>query len=131
MNEDNLVHSWLLRANSNLERAKAGKVSSGIMFEDLCFDCHQAVEKSLKALLICWKIDFPRTHSISRLLEIIEGTGTQIPDEIKDSVILTDYAVETRYPGDYVPIDEKMYEEALKIVDSVVKWVEEMLVVKH
>ncbi|MBF0465719.1 MAG: HEPN domain-containing protein [Nitrospirae bacterium] len=131
MNGANLVHNWLIRAKSNLEKAKAGKVSSGIMFEDLCFDCHQAAEKSLKALLICREIDFPKTHSISRLLEIIEGTGTQIPEEIKDSVILTDYAVETQYPGDYVPIDEKMYEEALRIADSVVKWVEKMLVAKH
>jgi HEPN domain-containing protein len=127
MNEGNLAQNWLQRARSNLERAQAGKVSSGILFEDLCFDCHQAVEKSLKALLIYKKIEFPRTHSISRLLEIVEHTNIQIPDEIMESAALTDYAVETRYPGDYAPVDEKKYKDALITAEVVFKWIERML----
>ena len=41
---------WLKRAKSNLARAKAGKVSEDILYEDLCFDAQQAAEKALKAL---------------------------------------------------------------------------------
>jgi HEPN domain-containing protein len=127
MSENKLVQDWLKRAKSNLEKAKAGKVTEGILFEDLCYDCQQAVEKSLKALLINRNIEFPWTHSISKLLEIAEQSGIYIPDEIKDSVILTDYAVETRYPGDYAPVDEDMYKEALKLAEKVVSWVEKIL----
>jgi len=43
---------WLTRAKSNLARARAGKVSEEILYEDLCFDEQQAVEKALKALCI-------------------------------------------------------------------------------
>jgi HEPN domain-containing protein len=46
------VLEWIKRSKSNLERAKAGQVSEDILFEDLCFDCQQSVEKALKALLI-------------------------------------------------------------------------------
>jgi HEPN domain-containing protein len=48
MRDKTLVDEWLKRAHSNLERAKAGRVSEEILFEDLCFDCQQAVEKSIK-----------------------------------------------------------------------------------
>jgi HEPN domain-containing protein len=43
MKDTALVDEWLKRAYSNLERARAGKVSEEILFEDLCFDCQQAV----------------------------------------------------------------------------------------
>jgi len=35
------VEEWLRKARSNMERALAGKVSEGILYEDLCFDCQQ------------------------------------------------------------------------------------------
>ncbi len=85
------------------------------------------LKNPLKALLIYKQVEFPWTHSIAKLLEIIEGTNTYVPEEIKSSVALTDYAVETRYPGDYAPVDEKMYEEALYVAEMVVKWVENLL----
>lgn len=112
--KDQELEKWLKRAKSNLERANAGKVSKGILFEDLCFDCQQAVEKSLKALLIHLNKVFPRTHSISRLVELIEETDTDVPEEIKESVVLTEYAVSTRYPGDYEPVNEEEYKAALR-----------------
>jgi len=47
-----LLHEqWLERAKSNLDRARYGKTSRYVLYEDLCFDCQQVVEKSLKALL--------------------------------------------------------------------------------
>jgi len=52
MKNREIILNWLKRARSNLERAKLGKVSQGILYEDLCFDAQQAVEKSLKAILI-------------------------------------------------------------------------------
>jgi HEPN domain-containing protein len=67
-----LVDEWLREANSNLERARAGKVSYEIMLEDLCFDCQQTAEKALKALLIGLDIEFAKIHSIARLLNQIE-----------------------------------------------------------
>ncbi len=122
MKNQSLVDEWLKRAKSNLERAKAGKVSEGILYEDLCFDCEQAVEKSLKALLIHIEVPFPHTHSIASLIELIEDNGIEVPDEIKESISLTAYAVSTSYPGDFEPVDEEEYQEALKIAEKVFNW---------
>jgi len=45
MKNREIMLDWLKRARSNWERAKIGKVSAGILYEDLCFDAQQAVEK--------------------------------------------------------------------------------------
>lgn len=122
-----LIDEWLRRAQSNFEKAKAGRVSEGILFEDLCFDCQQAVEKSLKAFHIYLDIPFPMTHSITRLLENIEKSGIELPQHIKESIILTDYAVNTRYPGDYEPVSEQEYLEAVTITENVIKWIDKKI----
>nr|WP_243029119.1 HEPN domain-containing protein [Thermus albus] len=43
---------WLARAKSNLARAQLGRTSPEVVWEDPCFDAHQAAEKALKALLV-------------------------------------------------------------------------------
>ncbi len=42
---------WLRRARSNLARVRLGHGQPDVLFEDLCFDAHQACEKALKALV--------------------------------------------------------------------------------
>lgn len=123
MKNEAMANVWLKRAKSNLQIARAGKVFEDILFEDLCFDCEQAVEKSLKALLVSIDISFPRTHSISHLIELIEEHSIEVPDEIKDSISLAAYAVSTRYPGDFEPVDEEEYQEALEIAERVFDWI--------
>ncbi len=123
MKNADLALEWLNRALSNLERANLGKQNESIYYEDLCFDCQQSVEKSFKALLIFNQIEFPYVHSISKLLEIIEAHGITIPNIVRDSVILSEYAVETRYPGDYEPVDKEEYLTALKIAKFIYEWV--------
>lgn len=123
MKNESLVRIWLKRAKSNLQIAKAGKVFEDILYEDLCFDCEQAVEKALKALLVSIDVSFPRTHSIGHLIELIEEHSIMVPDEIKDSISLTAYAVSTRYPGDFEPVDEQEYQETLQTAEKVFNWV--------
>ena len=123
MKNADLALEWLNPALSNLERANLGKQNESIYYEDLCFDCQQSVEKSFKALLIFNQIEFPYVHSISKLLEIIEAHGITIPNIVRDSVILSEYAVETRYPGDYEPVDKEEYLTALKIAKFIYEWV--------
>ena len=127
MKNKKFVLEWIKRAKSNLERAKAGQVSTDILFEDLCFDCQQSVEKALKALLISYDIDFPRTHSIGRLLELVSTTGIETPKIILQAVELTEYAVNTRYPGELEEIGKQEYEEALEMAILVFEWVRKII----
>jgi HEPN domain-containing protein len=123
MKNKEFVLEWLMRARSNLERARVGRISEEIVYEDLCFDCQQTAEKALKALLISLDKEFPWTHSIARLLDLISEAGIEIPEEVERVIDLTDYAVEARYPGERELVSEEEYEEALKLAEAVFDWV--------
>jgi len=116
---------WLRRAKSNLARAKMPKSDPAILFEDMCFDAQQAVEKALKGVLVHLQVPFPKTHSIAELLALVGSAGIQIPpDIINEAVALTVYAVESRYPGLLEDIEESQYLEAVTIAERVVSWAE-------
>ena len=127
MKNREIILNWLKRARSNLERAKIGKVTQGILYEDLCFDAQQAVEKSLKAILIKFNQSFPKTHSIGVLLKLIEEADVEIPKNINQAKLLTTYAVDARNPGDYEPVSKEEYKEALKIAEDVFKWLDNII----
>lgn len=123
MKNQHNVEEWLKRARSNMARAKMGKLSEAILYEDLCFDCQQTVEKSLKGLLIHIGIGFPRIHSITRLIELIEEAGITVPEYVKDAITLTVYAVDARYPSNQESVEENEYQEAVEIAEKVYDWV--------
>ncbi|MGE5605910.1 MAG: HEPN domain-containing protein [Bacteroidota bacterium] len=127
MKNSELAGAWLKRAISNLEKAKIGKISDALFYEDLCFDCQQAVEKALKALLIARNVTFPKTHSLNMLIALIKQQNMEVPPEVEESVILNDYAVETRYPGEYEPVTAAEYHVAVKLAAGVIQWVNEQL----
>jgi HEPN domain-containing protein len=117
------ANEWLQRAKSNMARAKAGRVSPDILYEDLCYDAQQAVEKAFKSVCIIHEIVFPKTHDIAYLIELLEKGGVEVPENLQNAKMLTGYAVETRYPGDYEPVDEEDLRKAIEIAKEVLKWV--------
>ena len=121
------ANEWFQRAKSSMARAKAGKVSSEILYEDLCFDAQQAVEKALKSMCVFYEIVFPKTHDIAYLIELLEKGGVIVPDNVQGAKMLTGYAVETRYPGDYEPVYEEDYFTAVEISEKVLRWVQEKI----
>jgi HEPN domain-containing protein len=127
MGNEELEKEWLRRARSNLERARAGKISKYVLYEDLCFDAQQCAEKSIKALLIFFHEEFPWTHSIEELLGIVSNAGTEIPEEIRKAVILTRYAVHTRYPGLAPAAERYDYKEATELAENVFRWANKII----
>jgi len=71
--------------------------------EAIAFHAQQAVEKYLKALLTWRQVDFPKTHDIKRLLELIGSSDSDLAESLSFTIELTAYAVEYRYPGEYPP----------------------------
>ena len=127
MREDENYQVWLRYALSNLERARLGNDTENILYSDICFDCQQAAEKSLKAVLVFLKKDFPKTHSIQKLLSLLSD-DYQIDDSIRRATLLTDYAVDTRYPIEIgEQPDENDYKEALALAESVYSWAQEKI----
>ena len=112
---------WLRRAKSNLVRAKQPKPEE-VLWEDLCFDTKQAAKKAIKAVLVSKGISFRFVHDITEFLALLENHGFILPEEIKASAELTDYAVESRYPGPFEPITEEEFKGALSIAEAVLTW---------
>jgi HEPN domain-containing protein len=112
---------WLDRAKSSLAISK-NKPDEDIFFEDLCFQAQQAVEKAVKGLLIFYNVEPEKTHNLILLIKELSKDFT-VPDEINDTVILNDYAVQTRYPGEYTPIEEDEYNEAIRVAENCVNWI--------
>jgi len=93
-----------------------------VLLEDLCFDAQQAAEKSIKAILVRYNVDFPRTHSIADLLSLAYQHGIAIPESIKEASILTRYAGHTRYPSMTEEVTEEEDHQAVCIAKQVLSW---------
>ncbi len=120
---DEVCRVWLRRARSNLTRAELGRQQEDILYEDLCFDAQQAAEKALKGLMAYFKIKIPRTHSIGYLLKIItRSRKVEVPKKLREAAVLTDYAVTTRYPGDWESLCKQDYEQAVSLAGEIYHW---------
>jgi len=120
---------WIGRAKSSFELAQA-KIIRHIYYEDLCYQSQQAVEKALKGLLIYYGIEPEFTHNIEVLLKEIKKF-TDIPENVKESALLTNYAVQTRYPGEYEEVTKEEYEKSIIIAKDCLDWVENKIKVKR
>jgi HEPN domain-containing protein len=115
---------WLNRAKSNLAKAVAAADVPEVYLEDLCFDAQQAAEKALKAILLCTGTRFAYTHDMAYLLSLVEQGGLALPPAVRRAAILSEYAVQARYPGIAEPVTLEEYEEAIEIARNVVTWAE-------
>jgi HEPN domain-containing protein len=116
---------WLSRAKSSL--ALAMSKTSGVLYEDLCFQAQQAGEKALKAVFVARQIPHPYTHDINALLSTLEENGISIPENLWNAVTLTSYASDTRYPGFEPPVTQEEHAEAVTLAQAVVLWAEEQI----
>ena len=116
---------WLRYARSDLELARVTRPDE-VLFEGLCFHAQQAAEKALKAVLIAKGVPPPKTHNIRTLLDLLPQEVIA-PQEIEDAASLTDYAVTSRYPGDFEFVDEEEYKETVRLAETVVLWAERIV----
>ena len=50
-----------------------------------------------------------------------------VPEAVRESAVLTPYAVLSRYPARAEPISDEEYDEAVRIAGTVVEWFEARL----
>ena len=117
---------WLARAHSNLLLAESGR-QRGVFLEDLCFEAQQAAEKALKAVCVFYKIEFPKTHSLTTLTALLEQAGVQLPPDVREADPLTSYAVQARYPDWDEAVSDAEYQRALITAKQVVAWAEKVI----
>lgn len=120
------AENWLARARGDLALAKS-PLPEGAFYEDLCFHTHQAAEKALKAVYQHHGWTFHYTHDLGLLIRGLRGKGLKVASGIDDSVDLTVYATESRYPGLGEPVTIEEYHEALRLAEEVVAWAQKRL----
>jgi HEPN domain-containing protein len=112
---------WLRHARSDLALARVERPAE-VFLEMLCFHAQQAVEKSIKAVLLAKGIHFPYTHDIAKLISLVKETEISWPEDLNQAADLTEYASETRYPGSMEPVSEEDYRQAIGIAEQVLAW---------
>ncbi|MDD4892163.1 MAG: HEPN domain-containing protein [Phycisphaerae bacterium] len=91
---------WLRCAREDLHAAESCLSQSGATLRHVCFFAQQAAEKAIKAGLTLLQIAFPKTHVLDALRNMLaEDWATR--RECPDLADLTEWAVESRYPGDW------------------------------
>ncbi|MCE5200221.1 MAG: HEPN domain-containing protein [Armatimonadota bacterium] len=118
------TQDWLRHAKSDLALAQQ-PLAPEVLYEALCFHAQQTAEKALKAVLVHNGGDFPLTHSIARLITVIQEQSIEWPKELDDAASLTQYAVQLRYPGSHAEATEADYREAVEIAAKILAWAEE------
>jgi len=116
---------WLRYAHSDLQLARVRRPDK-VLLEGLCFHAQQAAEKALKAVLIAKGVPPPKTHNIRTLLDLLPQDVIP-PQEVESAASLTDYAVTSRYPGDFESVDEQEYKETVRLAETVVLWAEKII----
>ncbi|HCR38764.1 MAG TPA: DNA-binding protein [Synergistaceae bacterium] len=122
--KERIISQWLEKAEQDLKAAEALASGETFLYFPACFHAQQAVEKFLKALLTDLQVEFPKTHSIEYLIQLLKPHFPALPPVLLDAMDLSHFAVETRYPGD---LPEPGREETLEAIQIAIKVKERVL----
>ena len=116
-----LIDKWVSKAENDLDCART-MFKSGSQYSDVvCFHSQQCAEKLIKARLLKYDVEPPRSHDLIYLLKLL-SKHELISDELMlNANIINEYAVEIRYPGDVYEPTAKDAEEALNASEYMYK----------
>jgi len=122
-----VIRQWVQKAENDLKNAAHTlKLGQDCPTDTVCFHAQQCIEKYIKALLVWHGIEFSRIHHISALIALLPAQFR--PDlTSEEQERLTDYAVSTRYPGDYEAIPLAEARQAVQISRRVRKQIRKWL----
>lgn len=95
-----LVRQWLKKAEEDFGVADLLISESTPYLSAAGFHLQQATEKFLKALLVHHQVEFPRTHDLGKLLDLLEPVEAALTKELAHIIALDPYSVQARYPDD-------------------------------
>lgn len=126
-----LVRQWVNKAEIDYQTAELLLSAGEPIREAVAFHCQQVVEKYLKALLVSRQVEFPKTHSIAQLLDLVCGFSPALATVLEDTVSLTPFGVQIRYPGDFAELlpgqEETVFELAKRAREAILHHLEPYL----
>lgn len=118
---------WLRLAQEDLTVARHSAADPELVARAACTWAHQAAEKALKALLVAEGIDPPKSHDLIRLSGRLDAGLYDRLDKL-DLAELTRWAIEGRYPDEFVEATEADAERAVLTAEAVLAVAAEHLV---
>lgn len=116
-----------MKAEEDLSAAKSLITYGQTFISTVCFHSQQAAEKYLKAFLTYHQIEFPKTHDIDELLDLVARVDNEIAESLRDVIVLTNYGVDVRYPGDFPDVTGNAAQQAITMAEKVRRSVLELL----
>jgi HEPN domain-containing protein len=111
------AEEWLRIAEEELQSAEY--LFEKQLYRMVCYHSQQAVEKTLKSLLVENEVDVPRTHNILDLRNAVKRLGFNISLSDEETIFLN-AIYRARYPSDLglLPTGAPTHEDAKKALDS-------------
>lgn len=97
MSRRDLAERLLRKADQDKSVFEKLRLDPDIAVDILGFHAQQAAEKMLKASLACNEVDFPFSHRLADLFDLLKEAGVGFPDELEELRFLTPFAVAFRY----------------------------------
>lgn len=96
------VRDWVTKAEEDYAVVQTLSRRRKSSFNDaVCFHAQQCAEKYLKALLVKYRIAFPKTHDILELLALASRATASLELLRPTLEYLEPFAVDLRYPGEF------------------------------
>lgn len=121
-------NDWIEQGSYDLETARAMLASGRYLYVLFC--CQQAVEKTLKALIVHRTGEFPpRIHSLPRLAQAA-GLDPDAP-RMESLAELSAFYIQTRYPGEIKAMGDHIArqkaEAKLNETEEIIAWLQSLL----
>jgi len=96
-----LVQQWLAKAEEDFNVANFLLSQGQPYLSTIGFHSQQCAEKYLKAYLARHQVEFPKTHHLGALLDLISKINSSLADSLKEITALNPYSVTVRYPAGF------------------------------
>ncbi len=114
-----LVGQWTAKAEEDFRDAGTLFSQEPPSLGGTAFHSEQCVEKYLKAFLTAHQVEFPKTHSIKKLLGLVTPIDAGLAGILADAHKLTPYGVDIRYPADFPEMSLALAKEAFDLASKV------------
>jgi len=111
---------WLRHAREDLTGAEEMIKQESSAPRHACWLAQQAAEKAIKTGLVFLQIDFPKTHDLDALRNLLPDDW-HVKATCGDLADLAEWAVEARYPGDWPEATESDATIAVEQANAVMK----------
>ncbi len=120
--QKDLFREWANYADEDLEMASLALAEGGPP-NQICFHAQQTAEKYLKAVIVLHGSTFEKSHQLRYLLELCCRYDLSFEELKDDAIYLTQFYIETRYPGDIPSFSKKNAERAHSAASKIRKYV--------